>query len=161
MASTPLPSNRFLHLMVNATAGNFKQYMITFWSQFFLGILYSFNYFDSVIAGFVLGFMMPVLWIILIYRMLLLKAKVQPQTNFPDWMQKNPGNTFVILFDIVFLGAVWYFILTGIYNPTWLKVIFTCIFPIITLSMLRSIVIYPASGNVDEKENIFDENNKN
>ncbi|MFW5687892.1 MAG: hypothetical protein ACOCXV_03090 [Bacteroidota bacterium] len=145
MVSSNGKSNRLLFKLINASAGVFRQYQITFWSQLVLGFLYSFGYFDSEIAGFVLGFVMPVLWIILTYRYVLVKARENVKLPFPSWMQKNPGNSLVIVVDIVFLALIWLMILSGFYEATWVKVLFTIVFPILTLSMLRNLVIYPFS----------------
>jgi hypothetical protein len=162
MTNTRSRSTDFLYFLINSTAGDFKQYRITFWSQLILGFLYSFNYFDSEIAGFVLGFLLPAMWIILLYRFALIKAKVNnSQLPFPKWMQKDPGNFLVIFMDIILLAAVWTMILSGYYNPVWLKVLFTMVFPILTISMLRNLILFSFIDNVDEKENILDENNNN
>jgi hypothetical protein len=150
MSSTSSNSNGLLFILINASAGSFQQYQITFWAQLILGFLYSFGYFDSVIAGFVLGFLMPVLWIILTYRYVFIKAKENVNLPFPKWMKKNPGNTLVILIDIVFLALIWTMILSDVYDAVWIKILFSIIFPILTLSMLRNLVIHPATSKDDE-----------
>lgn len=142
--------NNILFLLIEASAGNFQQYQITFWSQLVLGFLYSFGYFDSDIAGFILGFLMPSLWIILTYRFVFIKAKENIKLPFPQWMQKNPGNSLVILVDIFFLALIWSIILTGLYTAIWVKAMFTILFPILTLSMLRNLVVYPASEDDED-----------
>lgn len=130
-------------MLINATAGNFKQFQITFWSQIVLGFLYSFGYFESKIAGLILGFIMPTLWVVLTYRFLHYKSKKNIRLPFPQWMQKNPGNMLVILLDVIFLGLIWTIILSGWYESIWLKVMFTIVFPVLTLTMLRNLVIFP------------------
>ncbi|MBW6478801.1 MAG: hypothetical protein K0B37_05175 [Bacteroidales bacterium] len=154
-------STSILIKLVDASAGSYNQYQIAFWAQLVLGFLYSFGFFDSRIAGFVLGFFMPSLWVILTYRYAFLKAKENVQLPFPDWMQKNPGNTLVIVIDIAFLAMIWTIILTGLYEPRWIKVIFTMIFPILTLSMLRNLVIYPFPKNDDAPQTEQDRKNSN
>jgi hypothetical protein len=136
-------STRILFKLVQASAGSYKQYQVTFWAQLVLGFLYSFGFFDSRVAGFVLGFVMPSLWVILTYRYVFIKARENVRLPFPGWMQKNPGNTLVIVIDITFLALIWTIILSGLYESRWIKVIFTMIFPILTLSMLRNLVIFP------------------
>lgn len=143
-------SKSILFKLVNASAGSYKQFQITFWAQLVLGFLYSFGYFDSKIAGFVLGFFMPSLWVMLTYRYVKVKAQKNIRLPFPKWMQKDPGNTLVVIFDIFFLALIWTIILSGLYEARWVKVIFTMIFPVLTLSMLRNLVIYPFASNDDE-----------
>lgn len=143
--------------LIEASAGNYRQYLISFWGQLILGYLYSFGHFDSRIAGFILGFIMPVLWILLTYRYVFLKAKQNVRLPFPRWMQTNPGNTLVIVVDTVFLALIWTMVLTGLYEAIWVKVIFTMIFPVLTLSMLRNLVIYPFPGKNDKEENEKDD----
>jgi hypothetical protein len=126
--------------LIWASAGLYKHYRFTVWGQLIFGFLYSFGFFDIKIAGLILGFLMPTFWIILTYRFLLHKSKENLMVPFPEWMQKNPGNTIVITIDIVFLGAIWYLILSGIYDPIWIKVVFTMVLPILTLSMLRNLL---------------------
>jgi hypothetical protein len=133
--------------LIWASAGLNKHYRFTVWGQLIFGFLYSFGFFDIKIAGLILGFLMPTFWIILTYRFLLHKSKENPMVLFPRWMQKNPGNTIVIIIDIIFLGAVWYLILSGIYDPVWIKVVFTMVLPVLTLSMLRNLLHYPFSDN--------------
>jgi hypothetical protein len=143
--------NCLLHKLINSTAGTFRQYQITFWAQLLLGCLYSFRYFDYAFAGITLGFVMPSLWIILTYRYVFLKAKDDIPLPFPKWMQKNPGNSLVILVDIIFLALIWSMILTGLYDAIWVRILFTVVFPILTLSMLRNLVIFPFPGEDEEK----------
>lgn len=138
--------------LIKASVGEFGQFQLTFWGQLLLGFLYSFGYFESKIAGFVLGFALPAIWIILTYRFVMYKSRQKVNIPFPSWMQRNPGNTLVIVVDILFLSLIWALILSGFYEATWLKVIFTMVFPIITLSMLRNLVIYPHQEDKDEEE---------
>jgi hypothetical protein len=150
MSLDPQP-NRFLQFLIDTSIGNARQYQITFWSQLILGMLYSFNFFDSSFAGFTLGFALPVFWIILIYRLMLIKAGLNYPLPFPAWMQQNPGNTLIILVDIIILGIIWTMILSGFYSAGWIKFVFTVILPIITLSMLRTLILLPVSQQEDEK----------
>ncbi len=157
MLSTENSSSKLLIALINASVGVFRQYQITFWSQLVLGSLYSFGIFDSRIAGFILGFVMPVLWVTLTYRYVLIKARQNVRLPFPAWMQKNPGNTLVIVIDVIFLALIWAMVLSGLYDATWVKVMFTVVFPILTLSMLRNLVIFPFS----EKDDDASPNNEN
>jgi hypothetical protein len=152
MSSTSSNPNRLLFILINASAGNFRQYQITFWAQLLLGSLYSFGYFDTIIAGLVLGFIMPVLWIILTYRFVYIKNKEDINLPFPKWMKTNPGNSLIIIVDICFLALIWTMILSGLYDAIWVKALFTIIFPILTLSMLRNLLIHPLASN-DDNEN--------
>ena len=145
-------AHNVIHILVNASAGTYRHYQVTFWAQLVLGLLYSFGYFDSRIAGFVLGFAMPVFWIFLTYRYVYIKAKENIKLPFPAWMQKNPGNTLVIVVDAVFLALIWTMVLSGLYEAIWIKILFTVVFPILTLSMLRNLVIYPFSENKENEE---------
>jgi hypothetical protein len=154
-------STTILNKLVEASAGTYSQYQVTFWAQLILGFLYSFGLFDSKIAGFVLGFLMPSMWVILTYRYVFLKARENVRLPFPAWMQKNPGNTLVIVIDITFLALIWTIILTGLYEPRWIKVIFTMIFPILTLSMLRNLVVYPFPKNDDASQSDQERENRN
>lgn len=138
--------------LVEASAGVYRQYQLSFWGQLILGFLYSFGYFDSKIAGLILGFIMPVLWVVLTYRYVLYKARQNIKLPVPAWMQKNPGNTIVIVVDIVFLALIWSMILTDLYQALWVKVLFTMVFPVLTLSMLRNLVIYPFSQKDNQQE---------
>ncbi|MFN3557215.1 MAG: hypothetical protein ACK4VN_14745 [Bacteroidales bacterium] len=138
-----------LHLLLQATVGSYKQYQLSFWGQLILGSLYSFGYFDHWLIGLALGFGMPVLWIVLTYRFVLHKARENVYLPFPAWMQKNPGNSVVVFIDTVFLGFIWWMILSGLYQPTWLKLLFTVVFPILSLSMLRNLMIFPFKEKED------------
>ena len=145
-------STTILYRLVEASVGSYRQFQVTFWAQLILGFLYSFGYFDSRIAGFVLGFLMPSLWVILTYRYAFIKSRENVRLPFPMWMQKKPGNTLIIVIDITFLALIWTIILSGLYEPLWLKIIFTMIFPILTLSMLRNLVIFPFPKKDDDTQ---------
>jgi hypothetical protein len=144
-----LPKGLLFNL-IWASAGLYKHFRFTVWGQLIFGFLYSFGFFDIKIAGLILGFLMPTFWIILTYKFLLYKSKENPMVLFPGWMQKNPGNIIIIIIDIVFLGAIWYLILSGIYDPVWIKVVFTMVLPILTLSMLRNLLHYSFSDDDDQ-----------
>ena len=152
MNSNDKASDRLLFLLIEASAGNFRQFQISFWGQIILGFLYSFGYFSSKIAGFILGFFMPVLWLIITYRYLYYKSQKNKRLPFPKWMRTNPGNSLVIILDVIFLGLIWTIILSGWYEPFWLKAMFTMVFPVLTLSMLRNLIIYPFPSNNEENE---------
>lgn len=151
--------NKLLFTLIDASAGNFRQYQITFWAQLVFGFLYSFNYFDFALAGIVLGLIMPSLWIILTYRFVLVKANENLKLPFPVWMQKNPGNILVILIDISFLTIIWAVILSGLYDAIWVKVLFTVVFPILTLSMLRNMVIFPFQNDEENSDETVNKKN--
>ncbi|MFP4288436.1 MAG: hypothetical protein ACLFQS_04195 [Bacteroidales bacterium] len=152
MNSNDKASDRLLFLLIEASAGNFRQFQISFWGQIILGFLYSFGYFASKIAGFILGFFMPVLWVIVTYRYLYYKSKKNTRLPFPKWMRTNPGNSLVIILDVIFLGLIWTIILSGWYEPVWIKAMFTMVFPVLTLSMLRNLIIYPFPSDNEENE---------
>ena len=86
---------------------------------------------------------MPVIWVVSTYRLLKVKAMEYEALPYPLWMKKEPGNSLVIILDIVFLSLIWLFILSGLYTATWIKVVFTLVFPLLTLAMLRSLYNYP------------------
>lgn len=131
-------------VLIRATAGTYGQYQVSFYGQLFLGMFYATGLFEIPWAGLILGFFVPVFWIILTYRLILIKAR-DPRLiiPFPSWITHNPGNTLIILADILFLGMIWFLILSGIYDRTWLRIVFAVIFPILSLSMLRNMVIFP------------------
>lgn len=132
-----------LSALIHASVGNAANFRVAFFGQAFIGFLYSFGYFDLKLAGFVIGFVMPVIWVICTYRLLKVKAMMYESLPFPRWIKKEPGNSLVIIMDIVFLALIWFFILSGLYAATWIKAMFTLFFPLLTLAMLRNLYNYP------------------
>jgi hypothetical protein len=153
MPNNSIPTSPAVRTLIIASAGSGKNYSISFWGQVFFGLLYSLGFFDYWPIGLVIGFILPVTWVICTYRLLKAKASKFPSLPFPAWMQKDPGNAMIIIFDIIFLGLIWFFILAGIYTATWLKLLFTIIFPVLTLIMLRNLVLFDFSDKEKDKSN--------
>lgn len=143
MSENKIYTHPVLSSLVHASVGSPANFRVAFLGQAFIGILYSFGYFDLRLVGFVIGFVMPVIWVISTYRLLKAKALEYEALPYPGWMKKEPGNSLVIGLDIVFLSLIWLFILSGLYTATWIKVVFTLFFPLLTLAMLRSLYNYP------------------
>lgn len=129
--------------LIQASVGSRANYRIAFFGQAIFGFLYSFGYFELKLAGLVIGFVMPVIWVISTYRLLKEKAGDHEDLPFPRWLKNEPGNSLVIAMDIVFLSLIWFFILSGLYEATWIKVLFTIFFPLLTLAMLNNLYHYP------------------
>ncbi len=141
--SNQLHPNKIVHFSVEASVGSRGNFRITVLGQLIIGLLYSFGFFDFRIVGLIIGYILPVIWVIGSYRFLKFRAMKTESLPFPGFIRKDPGNMLVIIVDIVFLSIIWYIILAGLYDATWLKFIFTIFFPLLTLSMMRSLVIIP------------------
>ncbi len=135
--------NKLLNLLIEASAGSGSNFRATVLGQLAFGILYSFGYFDLKLVGLIIGYILPVVWVVSSYRFLKLRAVHTDKLPFPGFVKKDPGNLLVILIDIVFLTIIWFIILSELYDATWLRFVFTIVFPALTLSMMRSLVILP------------------
>jgi hypothetical protein len=149
--------NEIPHGIINSViisfAGSGSRFIFTILWQLFLGFMYATGQFDLLIVGLLIGYIIPMLWIISLYRLILHKSRYY-NMPFPRWMQKDPGNAIIILFDFLFLSAIWTIILSKLYNPVWLKVVFTMIVPILTFAMLRTVLIasFPDKKNNNQNE---------
>jgi hypothetical protein len=152
MTEPNIPTGPLLKSLIMASAGTPRNFRVSFWGQLLLGFLYSFGYFNLRIVGLIIGFVVPVIWVICTYRLLKARAKQFSNLSFPRWMQKDPGNGLVIIFDIFFLGLIWFFILSGLYEAIWLKVLFTIAFPLLTLTMLKNLIIFPPPELFSEQQ---------
>ncbi len=141
--------NKIVHFTVDSSAGKGGNYRATVLGQLMFGFLYSFGYFDLKIVGLIIGYILPLIWVISSYRLLKFRAIKTEKLPFPGFIKKDPGNLFVIIADIVFLSLIWSMILSGLYDATWLRFIFTIIFPVLTLSMMRSLVIIPENNDTN------------
>jgi hypothetical protein len=139
-----------LSALIHASVGNPTNFRMALFGQAVIGFLYSFGYFDLRLVGLVIGYVMPVIWVVSTYRLLKVKAMEYEALPYPLWMKKEPGNSLVIILDIVFLSLIWLFILSGLYTATWIKVVFTLVFPLLTLAMLRSLYNYPPEETPNE-----------
>ncbi len=147
-----LHPNKIVHFSVEASVGSRGNFRGTVLGQLFIGFLYSFGYFDFVIVGLIIGYILPVIWVISSYRFLKYRAVKTESLPFPGFIRKDPGNMLVIIADIIFLSVIWFIILSGLYDAKWLKSVFTMLFPFLTLSMMRSLIIIPQnSENNGEK----------
>ncbi len=135
--------NKLIHFLVDSSVGNANNYRATIIGQILFGFLYTFGYFDVKIVGLIIGYILPVVWVISSYRFLKFRADEDEQLPFPGFVKKDPGNLFIIIVDIVFLSIIWFIILNGLYDATWLKFVFTILFPALTLAMMRSLRIIP------------------
>ncbi len=147
-----LHPNKIVHFSVEASAGSRGNFRATLLGQLFIGLLYSFGFFDFRIVGLIIGYILPVIWVIGSYRFLKFRAMNTESLPFPGFIRKDPGNMLVIIVDILFLSVIWYIILSGLYDATWLKFVFTIFFPLLTLSMMRSLVIIPQDKENEKNE---------
>ncbi len=143
MPEQPSTPGTFISSVTHASVGSRKNFRTSFWGQAIIGFLYSFRYFDFWVVGLIIGYILPILWVICTYRILKNKSENNESLPFPGWMKKDPGNALVILLDIIFLTFIWFFILSGLYDPVWIRLVFTMAFPLLTLAMLRNIIFFP------------------
>lgn len=147
MAIFPEKTPKSLHILTEASAGNRTNYLLNFWGQLIMGVLYSLGHLPFHFVGVILGFIMPGIWVFCTYRLIKASYSEQSPLPFPVWMQKDPGNMLVIIFDLIFLAIIWALIIAGYFNKTWVKLIFTVAFPLLTLSMLRNLMFLLKKDN--------------
>jgi hypothetical protein len=147
MSAVPPVPGKLLQTLIQASAGSQANYRIAVYGQAILGSLYALGHFDLKLAGGILGWVLPMIWVVCTYRLLKEKAEKHPVLPFPSWIKKEPGNTLIIFLDGVFLSLIWFFILSGLYDRIWIRVLFTVVFPLLTLAMLRNLFLYPPEEN--------------
>ncbi|MBW6497074.1 MAG: hypothetical protein K0B09_01665 [Bacteroidales bacterium] len=129
-----------MSLLINASAGTTANYQLNFFGQLIMGLVYSLGYLPFNAVGLLLGFVMPGIWVFSTYRLIRFASHQATPLPFPQWMQKDPGNILIIAVDLFFLAIIWTLILSGIFDKTWVKILFTVAFPLLTLSMLRNLL---------------------
>jgi hypothetical protein len=147
MKFSPEKTSKILNMLTEASAGSQTNYLLNFWGQLIMGILYSLGQLPFHWVGIILGFVMPGIWVFSTYRLINASYSEQNKLPFPIWMQKDPGNMLVIIIDLIFLAVIWALIITGYFNKTWVKLIFTVAFPLLTLSMLRNLMFLLKNDN--------------
>lgn len=152
MKPAPLNLPKVLESLIEAAVGNSNNFQLNFWGHGIMGAIYSLGYLNYDAVGLILGFILPSIWVFCTYRLVRNTSEREPLLPFPKWMRKDPGNAILILVDLLFLGIIWTFILTGILEKTWIKLLFTVAFPLLTLSMLRNLLLLLQTENADEKE---------
>ncbi len=140
MISDPKSPSKILSILIKASAGTAANFQLNFWGQLIMGMVYSLGYLPFNAVGLLLGFVMPGIWVLCTYRLIRLASQQDTPLPFPQWMQKDPGNVLIVVVDLVFLAIIWILILTGIFDKTWIKILFTVAFPLLTLSMLRNLL---------------------
>ncbi len=152
MSENEISISKILRVFIDASAGTKANFWLNFFGQFAMGLLYSLGHLPFHAVGILLGFVMPGIWVVCSYR--LVKASAIKQNDFPlpAWMLKEPGNTLVILIDLLFLATIWVLIISGLFNKIWIKLIFTVAFPLLTLFLLRHIVLLLTNDRDFEKE---------
>lgn len=144
--------SKILSTLIKASAGSSTIYLLNFWGQLIMGMTYSLGYLPFNTVGLLLGFVMPGIWIFCTYRLIRFTSEQSIPLPFPNWMQKDPGNLLVIIIDMIFLAIIWTLILGGIFNKTWIKLLFTVAFPLLTLSMLRNLLHLLTMGREGDKD---------
>jgi hypothetical protein len=152
MTLDPKKPSKILSALVKASAGTTSNYLLNFWGQLIMGLVYSLGYLPFNAIGLLLGFIMPGIWVFCTYRLIRFASEQTIPLPFPDWMQKDPGNTLVIVIDMIFLAIIWTLILGGIFNKTWIKILFTVAFPLLTLSMLRNLLQLLTIGKPEDRD---------
>ena len=154
MSEKPTPINlpKPLENLIDAAVGNSKNYQLNFWGQAFMGIVYSLGMLPFGAIGVLLGFILPGIWVFCTYRLVRNVSDQESGLPFPKWMRKDPGNALLIVVDLFFLGIIWTFILSGVLEKSWIKLLFTVAFPLLTLSMLRNLVLLLKTAHPEEKE---------
>ena len=137
----PLNLTKSLEKLIEAAAGNSNNFQMNFWGQAIMGAIYSMGMLPWDAVGLLLGFVLPGIWVYCTYRLVKNIPDHEPSIPFPKWMRKDPGNAILILVDLLFLAMIWTLILSGILEKTWIKLLFTVAFPLLTLSMLRSLLL--------------------
>lgn len=143
----PEKTSKILNILTEASAGSQSNYLLNFWGQLIMGVLYSLGHLPFHWVGIILGFIMPGIWVFCTYRLIKASYSEQNKLPFPVWMQKDPGNMLVIIIDLIFLAIIWALIIAGYFNKTWVKLIFTVAFPLLTLSMLRNLLFLLKKDN--------------
>lgn len=152
MTDSPLIKSKILRAFIEASAGSKTNFLLNFLGHFVIGLLYSFGQLPFHVVGLLLGFVMPGIWVLCTYRLIKASAGKQTQLHFPKYMEKEPGNTLVIIIDLIFLAIIWALIISGLLEKIWIKLIFSVAFPLLTLFILRNLVVLFALDNGDEKE---------
>jgi hypothetical protein len=152
MTYKPKKPSKILSVFTKASAGTANNYQLNFWGQLFMGMVYSLGYLPFNAVGLLLGFIMPGIWVFCTYRLIRFASQQTNILPFPQWMQKDPGNALIIVADLFFLALIWMLILSGIFDKTWIKILFTVAFPLLTLSMLRNLLHLLAMKDGDNRE---------
>lgn len=140
-----------LSRLVDASAGSKTRFALNFIGHLCAGTLYAFELLPFHWVGFLLGVILPGIWVFCAYRLLKLASIPNIQSVMPGWMKKEPGNSLLIFLDVVFLLLIWFFIAWGPMDKTWIKVLWAIIIPLAILSILRSMVINNASPGHEEQ----------
>jgi len=140
MTFDPKKPSKLLSSLIKASAGTAANYQLNFSGQLIMGLVYSLGFLPFNAVGLLLGFVMPGIWVLCTYRLIRFASRQATPLPFPQWMQKDPGNALIIVVDLLFLAIIWTLILSGIFDKTWVKILFTVAFPLLTLSMLRNLL---------------------
>lgn len=152
MKPAPHRLPKALESLIEAAVGNPNNYQLNFWGQGITGMVYSLGLLPWDAVGILLGFVLPGIWVFCTYRLVRNVSEQEPGLPFPKWMRKDPGNAFFILLDLMFLALIWAFVLTGVLEKTWIKLLFTVGFPLLTLAMLRNLVLLLETEHQEERE---------
>lgn len=152
MTSDPQSPRKILSALIKASAGTAANYQLNFLGQLIMGLIYSLGYLPFNAVGLLLGFIMPGIWVFCTYRLIRFASQQDTPLPFPQWMKKDPGNALIIVIDLFFLAIIWTLILSGIFDKTWVKILFTVAFPLLTLSMLRNLLQLLTPGEEENNE---------
>lgn len=141
MPENQISVSKITRVFIDASAGNTVSFWLNFGGQFAMGLLFSLGFLPFHAVGILLGFVMPGIWAICSYRLIKAISVRNNVFTLPAWVLKEPGNTLVIITDLLFLATIWALIVAGMLNKTWIKIIFTIPLPLLVLFLLRHLVL--------------------
>lgn len=130
-------TNGFLRVFVNSMVADRSKFRKALIGQIITGLLFSIRKPDLLPFGLLIGFLIPACLIYSNYKVFFLVSAMS-YGDKPDKITKSPKtfNTAMIA-EILFLGVMWFLILSGLYDKNWMRFLFAVLLPSISIFLLR------------------------
>lgn len=115
-----------------------------------VGILYSLNFMPNIAFGFLIGFVIPSIWIICLYKVILKHQEFFFDGSLPGWITREPGNTISMLCDIALLAAIWAGIAANLLPYPWIHWLMSLVVPAIVLVVMRVLKVLTDTHNLKQ-----------
>jgi len=115
-----------------------------------VGILYSLGFMPVMAIGFLIGFVIPSVWIVCLYKVILKHQEFIIDSNLPGWIAREPGNTISMLCDIALLAAIWAGIAANLLPYPWIHWLMALVVPAMVLVVLRILKVMADIHNIKQ-----------
>lgn len=144
------PVLKFLVSLTQIAVGTASNFSWNLCGLIIVGIFYSLGFMPVIAIGFLIGFVIPSVWIVCLYKVILKHQEFISDSNLPGWIAREPGNTISMLCDIALLAAIWAGIAANLLSYPWIHWLMALVVPAMVLVVLRILKVMADIHNLKQ-----------